>query len=398
MLCCSLRQTSGMAYKLASSDSTKMVLTRESATGASIFTIIVGSLFIVIGIGINAFVYSWEFSYILIKTLFPLFGLLAVYGGISMPKQLRLTQPSRITFDHEKGAVVIEMNDKTDQRGYIRYDEVEGFDIHEERRTSSSGSSNTRTRTYYVYHVYLKKKDGGEWHLFQFNTRAKAEELIIQLKAEIQFDKPFTVTEQPRLTSKIEKQEGIDKTVIHWENKVTLMQPIIVFTFGLIFLTMLFSFFTFGEEVEIFGSIVIGFILIIFLFIMFVIIQKMIKDMTTRYAVSVDHTNLEYFEFSRSTGAMRNKKTLGLKDVHSINYTFAPSKNYQAAGLTIRMQEHIGREKLLDEKPIEAIKDLFLTGDKPITLSITALNPVECLQLENWLQELILNKSRMKVR
>jgi hypothetical protein len=32
-------------------------------------------------------------------------------------------------------------------------------------------------------------------------------------------------------------------------------------------------------------------------------------------------------------------------------------------------------------------------GNQPITLSITALNPVECLQLENWLQELIFKKA-----
>ena len=35
---------------------------------------------------------------------------------------------------------------------------------------------------------------------------------------------------------------------------------------------------------------------------MFTVIRKLIKDSRTRYAVSVDHINLEYYEFSKSSG------------------------------------------------------------------------------------------------
>jgi hypothetical protein len=94
---------------------------------------------------------------------------------------------------------------------------------------------------------------------------------------------------------------------------------------------------------------------------------------------------------------MRNKKTLPLPEVHSINYTFAPDKNNLGAGLRILTKEESERSMQYREKPLEALKDLFTGNNKPITLSIIALNPVECLQLENWLQDLILKKGNVKV-
>jgi hypothetical protein len=387
-----------MAYKIVSSDSHKMVLERESVTMASGCFVAVGSLFFLIGVGLNFFMDTWEMPFMLFRILFPLFGLGAVAAGLYLPKQTQETQPQQFTFDHDKGAVIVEMTKGGDQRGYIRYDEIEGYDIYVESR-SSSGSG--RTRTYYHYHVYIKKKDGGEWHLFDFSDRAKAEALILQLTAATPLDRPFTIVDQPKLSSKIERKEGLDKTVIHWQNKVSIGQPIFLVVFSAIFLSILFSFFSFdgaGGGLDYFFVFVIGFMLVIFGLVMFIVVRKLIKDATTRYAVSVDHTNLEYYEFSKSTGQMRNKITHPLSDVQKINYSFKPAQQNMGAGLKILTHADIARLQELDEKPMESFKELFKTTYKPITLSITALNPVECLQLENWLQELILKKSNVKVQ
>jgi hypothetical protein len=387
-----------MAYKIVSSDSHKMVLERESVTMTSGCFVAVGSLFFLIGVGLNFFMTSWEMPFMLFRILFPLFGLGAVFGGLYLPKQTQETQPQQFTFDHDKGAVVVEMTKGGDQRGYIRYDEIEGYDIYVERRSSSGSGRNT---TYYHYHVYIKKKDGGEWHLFDFSDRAKAEAIILQLTAAIPLDRPFKIVDQPKLSSKIEKKEGLDKTVIHWQNKVSIWQPIFLLAFSSIFLSIPLSFFSFdgaGGGLDYFFVFVIGFMLVIFGVVMFVVVRKLIKDATTRYAVSVDHTNLEYYEFSKSTGQMRNKKIHPLCDVQKINYTYSPAQQNMGVGLKILTQADIDRLRELDDKPMEAFKDLFKSGNGPITLSITALNPVECLQLENWLQELILKKGNVAVQ
>jgi hypothetical protein len=330
--------------------------------------------------------------------LFPLFGAGAVFAGLYLPKQTKNTQPEQITFDHDKGAVVVEMTKGGDQRGYIRYDEIAGYDIYVESRRSS-GSGRSSSRTYYHYHVYIKKKDGGEWHLFNYSDRNEADAMIVKLNLEVPLDKPFNVSTSAKLSPKIEKKEGLDKTIIHWQNKVGIGQPIFLVVFSIIFLSIAFSFISFDAGgMDYFFYIVIGFILTIFCFVMFTVARKLIKDATTRYAVSVDHTNLEYFEFAKNSGRMKNQKTLPLKTVHSISYTFSPSSQYQDAGLKILTSMEAQRTEEYEKKPFQALKDAFTGKNQPIKFSINALNPVECLQLENWLQELILKKGNVSVR
>jgi hypothetical protein len=382
-----------MAYRIMASDTNKIVLERESTRLAAGVFVVIGSVFFLIGVGLNVFMNTWEMPFVIFRLLFPLFGLIAIVAGVYLPKQTRETQPEQITFDHSKGAVVVSMSKMGDQHGYIRYDEIEDFDIYVESRSTSS--SKGPSRTYYRHHVYLKKKDGGEWHLFDYGDRAEADAMIAQLRAQVPSDKQFNVSISPKLSPKIAKQEGLDRTIIHWQNKVTIWAPLFLFVFSVIFLSVLYSFFTFGQEIEVFGLIVIGFIFFVFLLVMFATVRKFIKDATTRYAVSVDHANLEYYEFAKSSGQMRNKKSLPLKQVHSINYNFIPGQNNPAAGLKILTHGESARIQELKEKPLEALKDLFKSNNQPISLSITALNPVECLQLENWLQELILKKGNV---
>jgi hypothetical protein len=388
-----------MAYKIISSDQHKLVLERESVKLAAGCVVAVGSLFFLVGLGLNYFMDTWEMPFLLFRVLFPLFGLGAILGGLFTPKQTQNTQPEQIIFDHDKGAVVVQMTKIGDERGYIRYDEIAGFDIYAEKRTSS-GSGRSSSRTYYHYHVFIKKKDGGEWHVMDFSDHARAEAMVAQFTAQVPLNKPYNVTAQPKLTSKIEKKDGLDKTIIHWQNKVGWAQPIFLVMFGIVFLSILSSFFSFDSDsgIDVFFYLVIGFMLTIFCIVMFVVARKLIKDATTRYAVSVDHVNLEYYEFSKKTGAMKDKKTLPLNTVKNITYTFAPSKQYQDSGLRILTVADIDYAAEIKDKPLEGFKDMLKGNKGPITLSITALNPVECLQLENWLQELILKKSNVTVQ
>jgi hypothetical protein len=131
---------------------------------------------------------------------------------------------------------------------------------------------------------------------------------------------------------------------------------------------------------------------------MFMTVKNMFKQATTRYAISIDHSALEYYEFSKSSGIMKNKKAIPLSEVYSIIYSFAPVKNYSNSGLTISTEKESVQAKENKDKPLTELKNLFSGKDKPISLSITALNPVECLQLESWLQDLIKRKGNLHVR
>ena len=386
-----------MAYIITSNDSSKIVLERASVKLKAGCFVAVGLFFFLIGVGLNVFLTTWELPYGLFRILVPFAGLAAMFGGRLIPKQTQTSEPEQIVFDHIQGAVIIDMSKTGSDRGYIRYDEIETFDVFVESHTSSSSGSRIRSTTYYYYHVFLKKKDGGEWFLFTYSNRDQADAMAAQLNAQVPINKICTVNVPAKLSAKIEKQEGYDKTVIHWKNEGSLGQVIFIVLFAIVFISIAYTISQSIGDLGFFGYAVMGFILLVFTFVMGSVIFTMIKNATTRFAVSVSHSGLEYYEFLKSNGKMRHQKKLAFADLHSINYSFTPNTKIPNAGLTILTKEDFARLKQTKEKPLEALKDFIKGKHQPITLSITALNPVECLQLETWLQELILKKGNVRV-
>lgn len=390
-----------MAYHIISSDSNKIILERD-ATGFAVGLFVgVGSFFLLIGIGLNIFMDTWEQPYILFRILFPLMGSIAIAAGLYLPKQARDSIPEQIIFDHVRGAVTVAMNKTTTEVGHIRYDEIAGFEIHIEKQSStSSTNSNQASTTYYSYHVLLKKKDGGEWFLMQYNSQEKAEAAKALLLAQIPLVKPCTIINPGKLSAKLSKQDGIDKTVIHWQNKVSFLTPIFLTLFSLMFGFVFYSIFSTVSsqgDIDFFMYGVGGFILLVFVFVMFSVVSKFLKDASTRYAISVSKEKFEYYEFSKSDGKMKNQKSLPIATVDRIVYSYSPTNVQNNSTLFVLTQSNAAHLEKVKEKPLASLKDIFSNENEPISLSITALNPVECLQLESWLQELILKRASTKV-
>lgn len=385
-----------MPHVLKSADAHQIIFERAKDGCTNTIFISVGSFFMLIGVAFNLLSTDTDFPFVLFKILLPVFGVGAIAAGIAAPKIAKRTIPELISFQNDQGAVVIVMDSSTKQTGHIRYDEIEKFDIYMESRSSSS-SSNRPSRIVYYYHVLLRKKDGGEWFITESKTQKEAEEIIQQLTAGIKLTNPCTISNNQILTPKLSKQEGIDKTIIHWQNKVGLFTPVFLVFFSIAFLSILSTAFTSNFGLNGFVYLVIGFILLVFCLVMFVTIKKMIKEATTRYAISIDRSALEYYEFSKSSGTMKNKKSVPLIGVCSIVYSFAPVKNYSTSGLTISTEKDISQTKENKDNPLTELKNLFSGKGQAINLSITALNPVECLQLESWLQDLIKKKGNLHV-
>jgi hypothetical protein len=385
-----------MPHVLKSADAHKIIFQRASDGCSTAVFVLVGSLFTIIGVAINLLSTDTEFPFVLFKILFPLFGVGAIAAGIAAPKIAKRTIPELISFQNDQGAVVIDMDSSTKQTGHIRYDEIEKFDIYVESRSSSSSSSRP-SRIVYYYHVLLRKKDGGEWFITECKSQKQAEEIMQQLTAGVKLTNPCTLSNNKILTPKLSKQEGIDKTIIHWQNKVGVFAPVFLIFFSIAFLSILSTAFTSTFDLNGFVYFVIGFMLLVFCFVMFVTIKNMIKEATTRYAISIDRSALEYYEFSKSSGIMKNKKSVPLMEVSSIVYSFAPIKNYSSSGLTIATEKENLQAKENKDNPLTGLKNLFSGKGQPINLSIIALNPVECLQLESWLQDLIKKKGNRHV-
>lgn len=386
-----------MPHILKSADADKIIFQRATDGCTTTVFIIVGLLFASIGVALNLLSSDTEFPFILFRILLPLFGIAAIAAGIAAPKIAKRTIPESISFHNDKGAVIVEMDSSTKQTGHIRYDEIEKFDIYVESRSSSS-SSNRPSRTVYYYHVLIRKKDGGEWFIAECKSQKEAEEMKEQLHAGVKLTNPCTLSTNQLLTPKLSKQEGGDKTIIHWHNKVGFFAPVFLVFFSIAFLSILSTAFTSTFDLNGFVYVVIAFILFIFCLVMFITIRNMFKEATTRYAISIDHSALEYYEFSKSSGVMKNKRVIPLSEVYSIIYSFAPVKNYSNNGLTITSEKESLQAKANNNKPFTELKNLFSGEDKPISFSISALNPVECLQLESWLQNLIKKKGNLQVR
>jgi hypothetical protein len=379
-----------MSYRITSDDHNGIAFERDIAGCARALFIGVGLTFMVAGIGIVYFSPGNEFPTILFKLIFPLFGLGAVVLGIFLPK-LKTNEPALITFDHPRALVAIQMDKNNSDAGHIRYDEIDKFDIYVESRSSSSGSSSRRSN--YYYHVFLRKKDGGEWFLTQSSTREGAEAIRQKLVSSVQTSRSPSSIASPILTDKITREERMDKTGVLWQNQVGVGAFILLFVIAAVFIGILGMILggTFGE-IESFVYVVLGFIILIFVTILFFITRKMIKDATTRYAVLIGKTTVEYQEISKSTEAVKFSKSISMTDVHSVSYSFAPVKNYSGSGLVIATKEE--HDKMIHERenPMEAFKSLFSSKNKPMVLSISNLNPMESLQLEAWLQDLIRKK------
>jgi hypothetical protein len=380
-----------MSYKIASDDLNGIVFERYASGCARALFIGVGLIFVVVGTGIVYFSPGNEFPTILFKLLFPSFGLGAVVLGIFLPK-LHGNEPARITFDHPRAVVAIQMDKDNSDAGFIRYDEIDKFDIYVESRSSSGSSSSVRRTTYY-YHVFLRKKDGGEWFLTQSSTRESAEAIRQKLISSVQTKRPPSSIPSPALTDKITREEKMDKTGILWQNKVGIAAFIFLLLVAAVFLGIVGMILggTFGE-IEAFVYFVLGFIILIFVTILFFVVRKMIKDATTRYSVLIGKATVEYQEISKSTDAVKYNKSIPMAEIHSVSYSYAPVKHYAGSGLVIASKSEYDKMMQERESPMEALKSLFSSKNKPMVLSISSLNPMECLQLEAWLQEVIRKK------
>lgn len=382
-----------MSYKLKSADAGTIVFERLGAGCNAAIMIVAGGIFFGIGIFLNVISDDYTFPHILFLTFFPLIGFIVMVMGIALPSMERKSKPEVILFDNARGAVAIHMTKSSREVGYIRYDEIEGFDIHVQKTSNSSSSSSSQR---YYFHVFLKKKDGGEWFLSQSRTRENAEADLRKIYEFVRLGNPFTISTPPLISAKIHKEEKADRTVIKWHNKVSLFAPLGLLLFAVTFLSIAAAVVQGDFADAFFAYLVISVILTIFCIVIIFIARLMFLRATTTFAISVDNTNLVYAEMSKSSGAVKKSKVIPLAEVYSITYSF--SKRSSGNGLNIRTEnEHLYAEEL--KKPLVSLKEVFSRRkDDSISLSIAALNPVECLHLETWLQDLISRRGNVQVK
>ena len=379
-------------YKIA--DDKRLVFTRSGAGCARAFIFFIGAVFTIAGAFMLALATDPKPIIQVMRFIFPAAGIGATYLGIILPRIQGKTTPDRIIFDNAKGRVEINQQASDIKTGYIYYDEIQDFII---RSKSQRDSDTGRDRT--SYHVYLAKKDGGQWELLVTGSHESAAAEInkiremVDLSAAPQREKPNIEASQ-----KYKIKRGSERTEICWQNKPG-KGPIGLIIFSLVFITVAYAIMATVFELEggfpWFAYLILGFIGAMFALVIGVNIRKMIKNSNTEYAVSISGMSLDYIE--RDLQGREKKSTcVPLKDIHALSFSFDTDSTMRKIFIYTH-EQFKEKDEITPSFSIESIKNIYNFYKNLVSLEIQDLTAVEALQMETYLQQLITEKSDVKV-
>lgn|GEM_PF-3280622 len=381
-----------MPFKIAIAEPNRIVFTRRSSGCGRFLFLFAGFVFIVTGIALLIYVDDAGMPLSVMQYLFPVFGLIAVFAGIQLPALERRNTPDEIIFDNENGRVQIDQQMSDIKRGYIYYDEIEDFRFKVKRTKSNSSSrSGTSTRSSYSYHVYLQKKDGGEWELLRRNSEGDAVAEVEKLRGMVTLNAiPRRVEPDMRGSQKFTISDYGNKAEIHWRNRIGY-GPVFMIGFCAIFLTIAYAIFQMSREVDggisVFFYLVGGFIGIIFIFVIGGNILKMIKNSRTVYAVSVSSSTLDYLERDLA-GRINKSIQFPMSDLHAISFSFDTDQTMRKIFIYTHDQFR-KKQTLTPSLSLTFIKEMYEFYKSLVSLELQDLTAVEALAVETYLQQRI---------
>jgi hypothetical protein len=326
-----------------------------------------------------------------------LFGVGAIYVGTIFSKIQAKTIPDQLIFDNKNGRIEVRQQHSEIKLAYIYYDEIEDF-IVKAKKTETSSSSTTTTRSSYSYHIYLVKKDGGQWELMNPGSEAAALEELGKIKIMIRLnaksERTDLIIDQ---SSKYKISNDFQRTEISWRNKLGY-GPVFLAVFSLLFITIgyvIFNSVLQDDDFPVFAYAVGGFIAIVFIIVVVGNAMKMIKNSKTTYAVVVTNTNLEYIERDL---AGRPVKTIPfpLADLHAISFSFDTDNTYRK--IYIYTHEQFTKQKSMNISfSVQSIRDMYNFYKDLVALDMQELTAVEALHIENYLQQVIKEKASFRI-
>jgi hypothetical protein len=385
------------SYIIAAPD--RVVFTRlKSGCGQSIF-IIVGTVFTLIGIGLLIFATDAELPLSMMRFLFPLFGIIAIVVGVKLPKMQSKSTPDQLIFDNVNGRVQISQEYSDIKTAYIYYDEIEDFKL--KIKSESSSSSTRSSRTYYSYHVYLQKKDGGQWELLRSGSEGAANKDMAALKQAINLKaSPVRMLAYTAQSSKYDVRDYGHKVELSWKNPVGLTAFFLI-AFSIVFISVFYTIMRTAFDVEddfpVFFVLVGGFIAAVFLIVIVGNFIKVIKNSKTVYAVAITDSSLDYFE-KDNTGRIKKDIRFPLSDIHAISFSFDTQSTLRK--LFIYTHEQFKKKSDIDDNPklsIGYLKSMYDFYKEIVALDMQELTSVEALHVENYLQEQIRQKGQTSV-
>lgn len=272
--------------------------------------------------------------------------------------------PHTFIFDHEHGMVILQ-SESGQEEAYIAYNEIEKLDIYVEERKSDDSTTN-------YFYGYLQKRDGSQWSFVDALNEQQVRSALDLVREKITQDRAYAPLQKARLSGKITKKENTETSLLYWTNRsgmrtVQLVVYTILYTgvFGFCVYMIVDITGTFPAEAKVGGFFATAIFGTLLGWLLIRAIRRNLKNMFLRFALSVSESAVEYFEFSKRSGERKSNVSVAVEDIVAIRYGFQAWENYK--------------------KPLEIISRQ--DPDTPVELYMDSLSPIECLQVENWLQE-----------
>ena len=335
------------------------------------------ALFVVGGSTIALFAFflpngsTGDYSWVIVKSLLFLFGVAFAAGSFILPMIQNEFTPNSVTLNHSNKTVTVEMING--ERAFIPNHEIEGFDMIKEKKSPSA--SNSAGIHYIHYHVILKRKNGGTWFLTSTTNQQEAEKVMNLLHASLSKEDAPVLLQRTKLPSMF-KVEGENPTVVHWTNPTPTWVIAGLRLASVATVAVLIKILLDFADSSWTSSVIFIFLFSLFLTPFLLLINKVKRQSKIRYSLSIVAENLEYAEMDTSNGKETCQKTARLSSIAQIIYSYSGMDKAQNSTLSIHL--HSPESEGMAKPPVH----LFVSG----------LNPVECLQLEGWLRDLISSK------
>jgi hypothetical protein len=378
-------------YKIKSNTAQMTVLEGDFTYGFSIVIFVcIGLIFL----GIAVFLFAEEQTFNRWANLFALMGLTIMYVGLIMPRTQAKYSPHSFVFDHQAAQLKIIQDRESTQSITIPYADIDSFDIKTVVSSSSSPNTSTRIRSY-TYYPHVVKKDSGMVEFGKTHNLQYAQDLVDMLNAARQnaLAEPKTATVNYTLPQKISKTIKGDAIILQWRNVVNwlkLLGTLLICCTLTVFIVQVGGLLLAEhEDIWFLVYFFFGFMFLIMLMILISTLYDLWKNFNTTFGISISKTSLEFFE-NDLNGRLKKSEILTLKDIGAIIFNFQISENNNNAVQILTKEQFTKMQTMRNESEQfswSAITDGFKLARQVRRIDIQALNVVERIQLEYWLQQ-----------
>ncbi len=304
-----------------------------------------------------------------------LLGLISVIVGLVVPWSFHRYKPDSISFDSNLGAVEIR---NRQSRFLLPFSEIEKVDVRTIRHTSSKGG------TSYEYMLYFSKKDGSVWDLVSGGVKETMEKRLAAFLEKVDLTSSHKDLAQPQLPRGFTETD----TGISWLNRPGMKDfasYIVFILVGGIFLLFGTAVFSNWKPGFIPLCAVMGCFFLVYLYLTAMVIRKAVRKIATSHSLAIRAEGIEYSE-TRGRAAKTTLRRIPTEDLDAVSFHHKPLRLKFVITILSKKDSALYAEDQMED---------ILLGDfslkkspyaNSITLDIDALDAVEKLRLEDYIQ------------